>query len=499
MQTINDWISRDLLDHRAIITPSAIALIDPELDVTLSFCDLDSLVDDVAQQLVNIGINPGDHIGLLVSNKTEFVILIHALLRIQAVLVPLNRQLSTATIQDHLLHADVSCIIANDDAQHLLTQTELPIAIFSANSTLQHTNLNLKQATDFKTSTRSSQENRQVLMFTSGTTSTPKAVSITNHNLVSSAIASGFRLGMNESVSWLCCLPLYHMGGFAPIIRSLIYGNRLVVQQEFEPTKTIDLVDTHTTTGVSVVPTMLERLLGESWCPPDHLQTVLTGGAPTPPDLRDRCKEAAIPVYPTYGLTETSSQIATATPSVAFEHKETSGNPLLFTDVTILDTTDNTPVEPGHTGEIVVDGPSVTTEYYENPKANADAFSSHGFHTGDVGYLDQDGRLWVTGRIDDQIITGGENVNPREIREVLQRHPKIDAAFVLGIPDDEWGEIIGALVVPSSTITQEELKDYCRERLPRFMVPRIIQFASALPRTHSGTIDRNKATEMLKQ
>jgi O-succinylbenzoic acid--CoA ligase len=224
---------------------------------------------------------------------------------------------------------------------------------------------------------------------------------------------------------------------------------------------------------------------------------VLLGGAPAPDTLVERCRDFSVPVYPTYGMTETSSQVATATPREAFDDVGTVGRPLFWTDVTVRDG-DGATVDPGESGELVVDGPTVSPGYYENPDATGAAFGPHGLRTGDVGYLDEHGRLFVLGRVDDQIITGGENVHPREVVDVLREHPQVDDVVVVGVPDDEWGELVGALVVgDADELTVDDLEGYCRERLAGFKLPRVISFAEALPRTASGTVERETVRDRL--
>lgn len=493
-----NWLTRDLLDHRASITPAATALTDPYRNLSISFKTLDTIVDQITAVLADAGIEPGTHVGIAVADRTEFILLVHALTRLSAVIVPLNQKLDNQTLHRYTSHADVSLVITSERTTDIVSNLLLPTGVFVTNDSLRHPELSLDHDSPANVTPASEPGERHVLMFTSGTTGSPKAVSLTTQNLVVNAIAAGFRLGFSESNSWLCCLPLYHMGGFAPIIRSLVYGKELVIQSEFDTSETLRLIDDHEITGLSVVPTMVNRFLTADWTPPSHLEIVLVGGAPLTPELRAQCQETGIPVFPTYGLTETASQIATASPHVAFTHKGTSGNPILFTDLTILDST-KSPVDTGNHGEIVVDGPTVTEEYYNNPSINRQVFSDYGFHTGDTGYLDDHGRLWVTGRIDDEIITGGKNVQPQEIRTALNSHPNVQESFVVGIADEEWGEVIGAVVVPQDSLSQEELTDYCRARLANYKIPRIIEFSSSLPRTKSGTVDRDAIREILKQ
>jgi O-succinylbenzoic acid--CoA ligase len=293
---------------------------------------------------------------------------------------------------------------------------------------------------------------------------------------------------------------MYHMGGLAPVVRSTLYGSAVVLQRSFDAAATQRVVRERRVTGLSLVPTMLTRLLDAGWTPPDHLRFVLLGGAPTPAVLVDRCERHGVPVHPTYGATETASQVATATPARAFDHEGTVGQPLLFTDVTVVDD-DGEPCDPGESGELVVDGPTVTPGYLDDDQTAA-AFGEHGLHTGDVGYRDVDGRLWVLGRLDDTVVTGGENVHPGEVADVVQDHPAVADVAVVGLPDEEWGERVAALVVPDAAVAADLdvdlLESRCRDRLAPFKVPKTWGVAGELPRTASGTVDREAVRERLQ-
>jgi O-succinylbenzoic acid--CoA ligase len=347
----------------------------------------------------------------------------------------------------------------------------------------------------------------QVIAFTSGTTGEPKGVRLTAGNLVASATASAFRLGVRPGDRWLVPLRMYHVGGFAPVVRSALYGTAAVVQREFDADATARAVADHDATGVSLVPTMLARMLDAGWTPPDRLRFVLLGGAPASRDLLRRCERRGVPVCPTYGTTETASQIATARPREVFEHPGTVGQPLVFTEVAVV-SEDGDPCDPGEVGEIVVDGPTVTPGYLDADRTDA-AFGDRGLHTGDLGYRDADGRLWVVGRRDDRVVTGGENVHPGEVAAALREHPGVADAAVVGLPDPEWGERVAALVVPADAssagdapsegdVTRDGLREFLDGRLARYKHPRAWGFADALPRTASGTVDREAVRRRLR-
>jgi O-succinylbenzoic acid--CoA ligase len=242
---------------------------------------------------------------------------------------------------------------------------------------------------------------------------------------------------------------------------------------------------------------MLTRMLDARGTLSDSLRFVLLGGAPAPATLIDRCRDYSVPVHPTYGMTEAASQIATAEPADAFDFSGTVGRPLMWTEVTIVDDDGNV-LPPGDTGELVVSGPTVTPGYYDDPETTEAAFCERGLRTGDVGTRDESGRLWVLNRKDDTIITGGENVQPGEVAGVLRDHRDVREVAVVGVPDEEWGERVGALVVPrSEDLTVADVEEHCAASLAGFKRPRLIVFAEELPRTPSGTIKRAAVREIL--
>jgi O-succinylbenzoic acid--CoA ligase len=291
---------------------------------------------------------------------------------------------------------------------------------------------------------------------------------------------------------------MYHMGGLAPVFRTALYGTTLVLQESFDARETAAVLDDHDVTGVSLVPTQLRRLLDANWTPPGALRTVLLGGAPASAELVTDAHERGVPVAPTYGLTETASQVATAAPAAAKGHPDSVGQPLVFAEVLVRNS-DGQPVEPGETGELVVDGPTVTPGYLDDSRT-AEAFGEHGLHTGDIGYRDADGRLWVLGRADDTILTGGENVHPTDVVAALCEHDAIAEAAVVGLPDEEWGERVAALVVPTDDgLTVADVDGHARETLAPYKRPKTVAVADALPRTASGTVDREAVRERLQE
>ncbi|RZV08225.1 O-succinylbenzoic acid--CoA ligase [Natrinema hispanicum] len=512
-----DWPTRDPVAHRVAATPQRTALIDVATETDWTFREYDRRIDRVAAALESAGL-AGERLGVLMDTRPAFATLFFAAMRTGTTVVALNIRETTGELAAKAARTDLTAIVCEretetaalavaseadsidvysvDDPQRDRTRA---LARPATNATLESVPERDAQSVESATLAR---DETQLIMFTSGTSGEPKAVRLTVGNLVASATASAFRLGVDRDDRWLCCLPMYHMGGLAPVVRSALYGTPVVIQRAFDPTATARVLEDYSITGVSLVPTMCKRLLDAGWEPTDALRFVLLGGAPASSELLERCRERDVPVCPTYGMTETASQIATALPEAAATHEGTVGQPLMFTDVTVVDET-GAAVEAGEQGELVVSGPTVTPGYLDDAHTDA-AFGDRGLHTGDVGYRDADGRLWILNRRSDRIVTGGENVDPGEVVAALRDHPRVEDAAVVGLADEEWGERVAALVVPAtdssaadSQIEPRALLAHCDDQLAGFKQPKTVGIVDALPRTASGTVDREAVRERL--
>jgi O-succinylbenzoic acid--CoA ligase len=293
-----------------------------------------------------------------------------------------------------------------------------------------------------------------MVVHTSGTTGTPRLVTLSYGNVLASALGSAVALGLDPRERWLCPLPLSHVGGLMILLRSVIYATTVVL-------KPMDGAGLHGATLASLVPTQLARALDAGLERPPGLRAILLGGAGAPRRLLERAVAAGVPVGQTYGLTQACSQVTVSEPG----DLESQGRAIPGVRLRIAPD-----------GEIVVDGPTVA--------------GGGTLHTGDLGRLDARGRLVVIGRRGDMIVSGGENVAPAEVEAVLLEHPAVLDAGVLGRPDPEWGEAVVARVVLRSPATADDLRAFCAQRLARFKVPKSIQVVRALPRTASGKLRR---------
>jgi O-succinylbenzoic acid--CoA ligase len=300
------------------------------------------------------------------------------------------------------------------------------------------------------------------VIHTSGTTGQPKPVELTFANHAASAAASADALGVDPDDRWLCPLPLHHIGGLAVLIRSAINHTTAVLHERFDARRVKRTLEAGEVTLASLVPTMLVRLREAGLRQAPALRAIALGGGPIPAGLLDWAADAGIPVTPVYGMTETCSQIAAGSPA----------RPLHGVELRI-----------GPGGEILVRGPMV---------APGETAPDGWLHTGDLGRLDAHGNLYVEGRLKELIVTGGENVAPFEVEQVLLAHPAVADAAVTGRPDPEWGEAITALVVSRDRVDPERLRAWCRERLEPHKVPKQIELVDSLPRSPGGKLLRGR-------
>lgn len=488
----------DLLSARARSSPEAAALLDTASGTRYSYADVHTRVSERLAGLRDDGVTADGRVGLLLGTGFAFAELYFATARAGGTVVPLNCRLDENTLATQARRAALDVLVCDSGTEVDavgVAPDGVPVVAVDDPGPTRVSALDAGPA-DRASAAESTADSERLLVFTSGTTGEPKGVRLTLDNLVSSAVGSAHRLGVAPDDRWLVCLPMYHMGGLAPLVRSTLYGTTTVIQSEFDAEETASVIEAYGVTCVSLVPTMLKRLLDAGWTPPKRLRFVLLGGGPVPASLVDRCEERGVPVCPTYGATETASQVATALPETAFERRGTAGQPLGGTTVRIVDESGSA-CDVGDVGEIAVDGPTVSPGYLDDEQTRA-AFGDNGFETGDVGYRDQAGHLWVVGRVDDQIVTGGENVQPATVAATIRQLDGVEDVIVLGIPDDEWGERVSALVDSvDSSLTASAVRDLCRGNLAEYEVPKTVRFVDALPRTPSGTVDRARARSLL--
>jgi o-succinylbenzoate---CoA ligase len=388
-------------------------------------------------------VGDGDRVATTLPPGHAFCELLHALPRVGAALVPLNTRLTAGERAWQVEDCGARLVIDEPPAG---AEAEVP----------------LRDEVDGHAV--------QTVIYTSGTTGRGKRVELTFGNHAASAIASAWNLGVAPDDRWLCPLPLFHVGGLAILLRSAIYATTAVIHERFEPDAVRGALESGEVTLVSLVPTMLRRLRDGGLQAAPSLRAALIGGGPAPREVIEWAIATGLPVLQTYGMTETASQIATASPRESAAHAGSAGRPLPGVQLRIAED-----------GEVLVRGPMVARS----------ALDGDGWlHTRDRGHLDGDGLLHLEGRIDDTIVTGGENVAVAEVEDVLLSHPAVADAAVAGLPDSEWGRVVAAWVVLATPASDAELASHCRARLAGFKVPKRFARVDELPRNEAGKVLR---------
>lgn len=485
------------LDKRAALTPDRLALIDGKEQLT--FRELRERSLRTARQLSGLGIRQGAVVGLLCTSSAAFVELVHALTYLGAILMPLNTRLTAHEISFQIEDAACRHLIYDEANGQLAEEVlgRLPQLLL-----IQAEGLSELQEAEGSLMTYIDTETVQAIMYTSGTTGAPKGVMLTYGNHWSSAVGSVLNLGLSSTERWLAAVPLFHISGLSIIWRSVIYGMTMIIHRKFDPANANRAILEQGVTIMSVVSNMLARMLedlGGRTYPPEF-RCMLLGGGPAPRPLLESCAAKGIPVYQTYGMTETASQIVTLPPEYALSKLGSAGKPLFQAEIRIAGNRGGNAL-PGEAGEILVRGPNVTKGYWNRPQATAEAMKGGWLATGDIGYLDEDGFLYVLDRRKDLIISGGENVYPAEIEAALLQHPAVKEAGVTGVADERWGQVPIACVVlrEDAQLSEEELREYLQDKLARYKIPARFYFVDLLPRNASGKLLRRELPALAVQ
>ena len=437
---LDNWLAQ-----RAATCPDRIAIVADEYEV--SYAELEHEAARAARRLAARGVRRDATVAIELPAGLEYGVVIHALMKLGAIAYPINTRLSPPERAAELERAGPGLVIS-DTADAGLTEADLPL--------LGEHDLDALCCR----------------ILTSGSSGRPRPVGLTYGNHLWSAVGSAFNLGVEPTDRWLCCVPLFHVSGLSILLRSAIYGTTAVIHDGFDTDRIAESLEGDGVTVISLVATQLSRLLeaGVDLLP---LRAVLVGGGPVPEDVLAEALGRGATVVQTYGLTETASQVTTLSPVDARRKAGSAGRPLLTTHLRIQD------------GEILVQGPTVAPG-----AADEDGW----LHTGDLGRIDEDGFLYVTDRLGDMIVTGGENVIPAEIEEVLMRHDDVLDAAAVGRTDDEWQEAVAAVVVlrEEAEADAEELRRHCALMLADYKVPKRFDFVSELPRTESGKLLRRE-------
>jgi long-chain acyl-CoA synthetase len=475
------WLP-DAFDRAAAANPSGTALV--EDDRRWTFGELAAEVDAVAEMLREKV--PGDTVGILLLNSQKYVTSLLGVWKAGKTAVPLNYLLPPQELGFIIKDSGMSALIASQFFAQALAAVK---PLFGDRGVLM-----MADSPDFAppsgTKTPASYRDPALYLYTSGTTGKPKGVVLTHRNLGHNVDSCQQAGSFDSNDSFLCLLPFFHTYAITgTILLPLLNGSKMVLVDRFQPAKVLKLIEDHAISVFLAIPSMYRVLaMTEGPFKVSSVRFPISGGEPLPVAVAEAFERRfGVPIFEGYGQTEAAPVVTLNVPG---RRKLGSVGPALpGVEVAIWDE-DKKPVEHGVIGEIMVRGANVMQGYYNLPEETAKTITREWLHTGDLGKMDDEGYVTITGRKKDLIISAGENIYPREIEEVLAQHPKVKEVAVIGVRDEARGEVPKAFVIARDgmTVDDKELRQFCRENLAGYKVPKYIDVVPDLPRTPTGKV-----------
>ncbi len=468
---------------------------------TWSYAELQLRIDRLATSLRAHGVCRGDRVGFLGLNQPAFFETLFAAARIGAIFVPLNFRLTGAELRYIINDAGVHTLIVDAPHQPVIDgiRAQLPCRHFgSADGAAEGWPAMIHAAQDCAPLPQGEPvdaDDVAIIMYTSGTTGRPKGAMLTHGNIWWNNTNMLHTVDVERDDISLVMAPLFHIGGLN--ITTLVTwqkGGHIVLQRSFDPGGFLAAVAQYRINTTFAVPAMLlfaSQHADFASTDLSSLRLIVVGGAPVPEPLLKIWASRGVAMNQGYGLTETAPLVTFLTPEFGMSKLGSAGKTSLFTEVKLVDANGAPITTPGEKGEVCAKGPNVMKGYWNKPEATAQAIDREGwFHSGDVGYFDEDGFLYIADRVKDMIITGGENVYPAEVESVLYAHPALAEIAVIGLPDAKWGEAVVAVVAlkKDATLDLETLRAFGSERLARYKVPTRLEVIDALPRNPAGKV-----------
>ncbi len=463
----------------------------------ITYEGLNRRVNRLANALLNLKIKKGDKIASMMFNSSQLIEVYFAAAKIGAISVPINYRLVGEEVNYIVGHSDSSTLIYDAGLRNVIERVlqSKRLNFISVGEKMFSDSMDyevlMKGSTDSEIDQSADEKDLRFIMYTSGTTGFPKGAMFTHRNNLWAALSIIITKKYNFNEVVLFVNPLYHMNSYINVIASIFMGNKMVLMKRFDPNKMMQLIESEKVTICSVVPTICEKLLEVSKDHPFDTKSwryCTSTGAPWLFEMKKRFMKRFphVVMADAYGATEVFSGTLIQG-SELLEKPKSVGKPYLDTIIRIVDD-HGIDLPVGQVGEIIFYGPHVTQGYYNDPVATREALREGWFYSGDLGYFDEDGYLYLADRKKDMIISGGENIYSLEIENVLLRNEKIIEAAVVGVPDDRWGEMVKAYIVlrPTVTMDKDEVVNFCQEHLASYKKPRFVEFVDSLPKNSLG-------------
>ncbi|UII54191.1 o-succinylbenzoate--CoA ligase [Cytobacillus spongiae] len=469
-------------------------------DVRLTYSQLNDRVNRLSHALLHLGVRKGDRVNGLLLNTNELLESLFACAKIGALFVPMNTRLSAEEIEYIVTDASASVFIYDYRLAPVVSQLKdrLPAinAWIEAGATSSE-NLVYEQLLSLSSMEEASidvkEDDLHMLMYTSGTTGKPKGAMLSHGNTLWNAVNCINFIPFHAEDTTLTVAPLFHIGGMNVFTTPTFYlGGTVVVADKFDPKEVLELIEKEKISTLFLVPAMWLALMQY---PDFHqydltsLKVCISGGAPCPLTVIEFFQQRNVPFFEGFGLTETAPFVCLLDKGETIRKKGSVGKPPIHTEVKVVAPNDQE-VPTGEVGELVVKGPNIFAGYWNKPVQTKEAIKAGWFYTGDLARMDEEGFIYIVDRKKDMIISGGENIYPIEVEQVLFRMPGVKEVAVVGVPDEKWGETVKAYMVieENKRLTLEEVQKFCDGKLARFKMPRIIETIEALPRNATGKV-----------
>ncbi|MFP4160305.1 MAG: class I adenylate-forming enzyme family protein [Desulfobacterales bacterium] len=467
-------------------------------DVRLTWDGLNRRSNKLADAMAGLGVGPGDRVALLALNEPEFFDMYFGLGKTGAVLVPINHRLAGPEIEYIVNDCQAKVLVFGPEfsevVEHIRRSIPCEHIICLADNSPEYArsyNSLTSGASDAEPWITAGGDDTLTILYTSGTTGRPKGAELTHNGYFGTSITLRATFGDIGQVL-LMPLPLFHIGGLAPVPMCVHFGMKMVVQRAFDPKNFLELLGKEKITWFGSVPQILMFLRQVpdfdkyGW---DTVKMALVYAAPVPVSLIKEYAEAGIEVRQLYGMTECTGPATVIDSENAIQKAGSCGPPFFHNEIRVVDMEGND-VGTNELGEVLIGGINLMKGYWNRPEATAETIKDGWLYSGDMARMDEDGFLYIMDRKKDMIISGGENIYPAEIEDLLMSHPKIADAAVIGSPDEKWGETVKAIVVPrqGGSLDEDELIEWCRGRIAKFKVPKKVVFAEEVPRTPTGKI-----------
>lgn len=451
--------------------------------ITYTFEEFRKKVLNRASALKSQNVSGKDRVGVLGQNSVDYVTNILALWQLSAIPVPINSKLNKSEINDLLIAANCNSILVSEKFLDNVSGIDIKVIDFRSDDNYPIT----ESREQLKLS------DPAVIIFTSGSTGKSKGIILSFNSLYYSAINSNQLLRYTRSDRWLASLPFYHIGGFSIITRSLLFGIPLIIPDSLSTEDLVHSMHKYQPTFISLVAAQLKKIVDDKTPANPELKNCLVGGGFSDLELIRNAYDLGWPLNIVYGSTETSSFV-TALLKDEFIFKPNSVGRAVPTNIIKITDDDGSELKPFEIGEVAVQSNALMQSYLDFEETKQIVRNGY-YHTGDIGYMDDEGYLFVEGRKNYVISTGGENINPIEVEKALLEHPLILEAAVFPLKDQKWGEMISAAVVlkdNSAKISFDDLKIFLKERISGYKIPKKIFFEDKLPKTELGKIEKDK-------